>query len=211
MIEINGKTNIDYNCDHIHTEVGIPEPKRSSVDVPLRDGSIDTTAFLSAVPFYNDREIVVGLELRAMRATWPSMVSTILNDIHGKAVTLNIGEDPNWYYIGHATVNATEDHGSTMGITITVTAQPYKRRRTTTTVYTGSDADKNITFTVTDARGYLEFTCSAANSTVTYDGQTWTLPSGDSEAYGLVLTGGSQTIAIHQTGSMTIKLRGGSL
>ena len=54
-------------------------------------------------------------------------------------------------------------------------------------------------------RGYLTFTTSAANCTVTYDGQTWTLPLGTSTAYGLTLPTGNNSITLHASGA-TIKV-----
>lgn len=212
MIYLNGKTEKDYNADYIHWECTAPEPKREVAEVPLRDGYIDLTSMLAEEVFYKARTITIGLELRSLRGEWPMYWSQILRDLHGKEVEVSRSEDPSWFWVGSATVGPLEDHGATAGVTITVTAQPYKRTR----AYEGEvnlslSGNQTVTIPVTHMRGYPEFTCSAANMTVTKDGETWTLKSGTSEAYGMYFGFGNNTITAHGSGTMRIRWRGGTL
>lgn len=212
MIYINGKTEQDYNANYIHWECTAPEPKREVAEVPLRDGYIDLTRMLADEVFYKARTITIGLELRSLRGEWPLYWSQILRDLHGKEVEVSRSEDPNWFWIGSATVGPLEDHGGSAGVTITVMAQPYKRTR----AYEGEmtltlSGDQTITVPVTHMRGYPEFDCSTTGMTVSYSGETWSLPSGSSEAFGLYLSNGDNELEVHGAGTMIVKWRGGTL
>lgn len=212
MIYLNGKTEQAYNANYIHWECTAPEPKREIAEIPLRDGFIDLTAMLADEVFYKARTITIGLELRSLRVDWARYYSQILQDLHGREVEVFRSEDPNWFWIGSAAVGPLEDHGSTAGVTITITAQPYKRTR----AYEGElslslSGDQSVTIPVRHMRGYPEFTCSAIGMTVTKDGETWTLPSGTSDAGGMYFSLGNNTITVHGSGTMRIRWRGGTL
>lgn len=209
---INTRAETYYNCNHISTLISSPEPKRSTVSVPLSDGILDLTGMLSTTQFYEPRTITLGLELRGLRSTWPTSYSTILADLHGQNVVLVLGNDTTYYWSGYCTVSALEDHGASAGLTLTIEAFPFKKTVTPTTVYTDTiSGDVTVTVTVSKMRGFLEFTTSAANFTVTYDTQTWTLPQGTSTAFGLVLVNGSHTLTVHGTGTVTITMEEATL
>ena len=163
MLYLNGNNNLFYKCDHTHTEISTPEAKLYSADIPLQDGALDLTNVISDNVFYGDRTISIGLELRALRSEWPMHLSHLINDIHGKEVHVEFDDDPRYYWIGRASVAATEDHGASCGIEITVTAKPFKRRLERTELYNdnvgGSDT---INFTTTAPRTYFYFTVTGA-------------------------------------------------
>lgn len=212
MIYLNGKTEAAYNANYIHWECESPEPKTEIAEVPLRDGFIDLTKMLSNEIHYAARTITIGLELRSLRGEWPLYWSQLLEDLHGREVEVARSEDPNWYWIGTATVGPIEDHGASAGVTITVMAQPFKRTR----AYEGEiqmqlSGDRTVVITEHHMRGYPEFECSASGMTVTKGSETWSLPSGTSDAYGLVLSHGENTLTVHGAGSMILRWRGGTL
>ena len=201
MVSLNGKTNLEYRCDHIHTEISTPAPKRSSIDIPLQDGTLDLTNNLSSTIFYGDRTIKIGLEMRGLREDWPIYFSKLLEDIHGQSVRVEFQNDPNYYWIGYAEVGQPKDNGASQNITITITAKPFKRERASEEVYSGTViGDVSTTINVRCMRAYLTFNTSAAGATITYDGQTWSLPSGESTAFGLVLLPGSNALTLHGSG-----------
>lgn len=212
MVTINGKSNAFYNCNHIHTEISDANPKRYSVEIPLRDGDLDLTDLMSSMVFFENREIEIGLELRAERQYWPEIHSQLMHDFNGKEVEVVFDEDMLWLWRGHAVVSAIDDHGSTCGITITVNANPFKRKRALRRVFSGTiSGDQTVTFNVYGDRGWLTITTDAANYTITYDGETWTLPEGASSAFGLVLPSGNSTITLHGSGDVTVDLEEGIL
>lgn len=212
MIYINGKSERDYNANYIHFEVSPPEPKKELIEIPLRDGYIDGTALLSDHIFYAQRTVTIGLELRSLRYEWPWYYSKLLGEIHGRTVKVIRTEDANWYWTGIASVGALEDHGASAGVTITVTAQPFKRRTEKERVFADSvSGDTTITITSGWQRAYLYFNTSATGFTVSIDGETWTLPQGEGTAYGLFLPYGESTLAVHGSGTLDIDMEGGAL
>lgn len=212
MIYLNGKTEKDYNANFIHFECSSPEPKLELIEVPLRDGYINATPILSDEIVYNSRMLTIGLELRSFRQDWARFWSRLLRDLHGQEVVVSRSEDPNYFWIGTATVGPLEDHGSTAGVTITVNAQPFKRTQAWIfdERYTLS-GDQTITINIPFMRGYPEFVTSGTGFTVTYAGETWTLASGTSTANGLHLSEGDNAIMLHGAGTIKVRVRGGTL
>lgn len=212
MIYLNGKTEKAYNADFIHWECTAPEPKLETAEIPLRDGFIDLTSMLSDVPYFGPRTLTIGLELRSLRGEWPMYWSQLLADLHGKEVTVSRSDDPNWFWIGSAVVSELEEHGATAGVTITVTAQPFKRTQANFDVEEITmSGEQSVTINVPFMRGYPEFETSTTGFTVTAFGETWTLPSGVSTCNGLVLLTGDNTLTIHGSGTIRIRWRGGML
>lgn len=212
MIYLNGKTEFDYRANFIHKEISSPEPKRTTVSIPLTDGEIDTSAILSPIPFFETREIQIGLELRSHRWEWPIYWSQLFEDLHGQTVKVELPDDPDYYWTGVASVGEIEDHGMTAGVTITVAAHPFKRSRVAEPLFNGTlSGDETLEIFVTAMRGYPEFDAGAPGMTVEYDGETWTLPVGESTCFGLVLPHGDSTLTLHGSGSLTVKYREGAL
>lgn len=208
MVYLNGKNNLFYKCDHTHTEIGSPEAKLYSVDIPLRDGALDVTDQISDTVFYQDREILIELELRSVRGEWPMHVSHLMNDIHGKEIRVEFDDDPRYYWTGRAAVSMAEDHGATAGITITVTAKPYKRCNVRSTIYDQAiGTTDTLTFTTTAPRTYFRFDTHSLTSdaTVTYDGETLTIPAGETTLYGLFVLPGTHTFDLTGTVTLTIE------
>lgn len=212
MIRINGKTEKDYCADFIHWECSAPEPQAEIATVPLRDGYINLTSMLSDEIKFNSRQIIIGLELRSLRGEWPLYWSQILRDIHGQTVEVSRSDDPNYYYIGTASVGSLEEHGATAGVTITVDAQPFKR----TVHYIDSmdltlSGDTDVTIQNQYMRAYPTFDAESAGMTVKLNGETWTLPVGESEPNGMYFSFGDNVLTLHGGGRMRISWKGGAL
>lgn len=212
MILINGKTETDYNANFIHWECTAPEPQLELATVPQRDGKINLTPTLSDEIHFDSRTLTIELELRSLRGEWPMYWSRMLRDLHGQEVTVARSDDPNWFYVGIASVGALEEHGATAGVTITVEAQPFKRSANFVEVIDVTVAgDETYTIDNIYMRGYPVFEASAAGMTVSLNGDTWTLPVGESEAYGMYFSEGENELAFHGTGTVRISWRGGIL
>lgn len=213
MVSINGKTPIEYNAFFIHKEIQPPAPREEWVDVPLRDGAINASKYLSDRVFYKTREIKIGFELRGPRGMWPLIWSSMLHDFHGQEVQIVFSDDAAFYWSGTAQVGPLVDNGATAGVTVTVTAQPFKRSFAELTPVTSAAITGDVTYTffVPYMRGFPTFETSAANMTVTYGDETWTLPQGESTAYGLTLMEGENELKVHGSGTISIRYQGGAL
>lgn len=168
MITIGGYTNEDFNADYIHWAVTPPEPKKEIVEVPLRDGYIDISYYIDNILVaYGPRTITIGLELRGLRSDWPATYSKMMQKLHGRQVLVQRSEDPDWQWNGWAAVGPLEDHKATAGVTITVTAQPYKERLINQKIaHINSNYTKTIAVNIESGRGTVRF---VADSTVIVD------------------------------------------
>lgn len=205
MFTINGHIPAEYAAKHIHTEITNPEPKIDWLEIPLRDGAINASEILSSRVFYTTGTVLLGIEVMAFRSEWAAIRSRLMEDIHGMNVKLSI-DNSEYYYVGVAYVGAPEDHGATEYIPITVTVQPFQRKSSwkdlgTLTVNTVATQ----TVKINAMRAYFEFTASAADMTLTYDGVTYTLPQGKSTGYDFYLAEGPHTLTFG--GSGTVKIR----
>lgn len=213
MFELNGHMPDEYYCFHVHTEISSPEPRIEMLEVPLRDGAINTLASLSDVVHYSTREIILGLETPAIRSEWPLIQSALMRDFHGQSVQLVLDTDPDWYWEGWATVDQMEDKGGSAGWTIRINAQPFKRGRNVkwgdALILTGDSATSTIH--IETPRAYPIFTTNATGFSIQYKGVTYNLPSDVSTVYGLFFTLGDNEIEITGTGHITIEYREGAL
>ena len=213
MFELNGHLPDDYGCFHIHTEIAPPEPRQEMLEIPLRDGALNTSALLSDVVHYSTREITLGLETAALRSEWPLIQSALMRDFHGQAVQLVLDNDPDWYWEGYAAVEQMEDLRGSAGWTIRITAQPFKRAKTERHIdlieLTG--VQSTVTIHIDTARAYPTFTTSTTGILLEYKGVTYTLPSGASTVYGLFFIQGDNVIKLTGPGDVEIKYREGTL
>lgn len=214
MFEINGHTPDEYRAYHVHTDISSADPKIEMLEIPLRDGALNTTALLTDKPLFNNRTITIGIEIVALRGEWPAIYSKILSDIHGQAVTLILEEDPGWAWEGYASVGPIEDNRSTAGVTITINAHPFKKRRTAVeleSVALPGGSTINYTITIKSMRAYPTFVASTTGMRIQYKGVTYTLPAGESTVYGLTLEQGDNVLSLIGPGIITISYREGTL
>lgn len=213
MFELNGHLPDEYYCFHIHTEIAPPEPRQEMLEIPLRDGALNTSALLSDVVHYSTREITLGLESPALREEWPLIQAALMRDFHGQAVQLVLGNDPDYYWEGWATVDQMEDKGGSAGWTIRITAQPFKRKRVEKYMpsITLTGVKSTTTIHIDTARAYPAFTTFSTGIVLEYKGVTYTLPSGKSTVYGLFFTQGDNEIGLTGPGTVAISYREGML
>ena len=212
MVYLNGKNEKDYCANYIHWECTVPTVQEEKVVIPLRDGYVSLTTSLSPVLKYNSRTIKIDLELRSFPSEWPMYHSQLLRDLHGQEVKVARSEDPDYFYVGIASVGDLQPHGATAGVSIIIDAQPFKRTEAWVedTAFTVSGA---YTHSIDNEfmRGYPVFDCATTGVTVTLGGETWTLPVGESEAYGMVLPEGQSDLVFAGSGSVDFRWRGGLL
>lgn len=213
MFELNGHLPDEYGCFHIHTEVAPPEPRIEMLEIPLRDGAINTSALLSDTVHYATREIVLGLESVAVRAEWPLIEAALMRDFHGQAVQLVLDNDPDWYWEGYAAVEQMVDNRGSAGWTIRITAQPFKRKRVEKYMpsITLTGVKSTTTIHIDTARAYPAFTTFSTGIVLEYKGVTYTLPTGKSTVYGLFFTQGDNEIGLTGPGTVAISYREGML
>lgn len=215
MFELNGHLPDDYGCYHIHTEIAPPEPRQEMLEIPLRDGALNTSALLSDVVHYSTREITLGLESPALREEWPLIQAALMRDFHGQSVQLVLDNDPDWFWEGYATVEQMTDNRGSAGWTIHIQAQPFKRSRAMELVGSTTMPVETVLMNVDvdTLRAYPMFRVNGTGLylTVEYNGVTYNLSDGDSTPYGMFFVRGRNSLTFRGTGNIKVYIREGAL
>lgn len=104
-----------------------PELQLSGIEVPGRNGRLDTTEALDGMQHYFNSEGV--FEFTAIgRENWSSAYFKLRNKLHGKKMPIVLDEEPDGYYVGRLTVDEPEyDHQSGEAFfTVTADMEPFK-------------------------------------------------------------------------------------
>ena len=188
--------------------IPMPAVQTSFVEIPGRDGTLDLTEGFGFVR-YSDR--AVSLTLYAV-APYEQALSAFVNDVHGKRIELVLDRDPSFYYVGRVSVDALEKKDGYCAITVNVTAEPYKYKRTITTVtQIGSGT---VTLTNLHMPVVPEITASAEATLVYQSGgvpATTVVAAGTHFIPALLLEAGTTTVEVTTTGEVVFSYREGAL
>ena len=201
-------TKTDYGFIVAPYIIPMPTVQTSFVEIPGRDGMLDLTEGFGLVR-YSDR--AVALTLYAV-APYEQTVSAFVNDVHGKRMELLFDRDASFYYIGRVSVDGLEKHDGYCTITVNVNAEPYKYKRTVTTVTrTG-----NSTVTLANLRMPVvpEVTASAETTLVYQSGgvpTTTVIAAGTHLVPTLLLEAGTKSVEVTTTGEVVFSYREGAL
>lgn len=106
-----------------------PEPKTKLIEVPGSDAVIDLTEALTDGVKYGLRKGLFEFWVIDGRSNWPSVYSSIMNELHGKRVKITIDDDPNYYYMGRVKVDEWQSDKAAATIVLTADVEPYKYAR----------------------------------------------------------------------------------
>lgn len=106
-------------------EIGTPEAKIITVDIPGSDGFVDLTETISGEVKYNNRELVFHFVSMAGISSQAAAYQKVYNALHGKKMKITLDEDPEYYYVGRCSVEA-EAENTVMYVTVTADCEPYK-------------------------------------------------------------------------------------
>lgn len=105
--------------------IGTPAVKEKIIDLADRDGVLDYTESLTGVPAYETRELSFTFEYLDSIDEWADLFTEIRNFLHGRRMKIHEPDDPNYYYIGRATVSDPSG-GLVKTFTVTVRADTWK-------------------------------------------------------------------------------------
>jgi len=108
--------------------ISAPEVQSSFIDIPGRDGALDTTETLDEVVHYRNREATFEFVCVDKRDKWDVVYHNLLRDLHGRNRKIIIDEEPDGYYEGRLTVSEPEYDGKKgeAFFTIEGNLQPFK-------------------------------------------------------------------------------------
>lgn len=208
-----------------------PEPKTIYIDIPGSDGTLDLTQSLTGDIKYNNRK--GSFEFQVDRSqNWTSVYSEILDYLHGRSLQIIMDDDPDYYYIGRAQVNAWKSNKNFSTITIDVLVEPYKLERFSSLEdwewdsfnfedgiireYKNIVVDGSLVFYIEGRRKPVIPTFTVATTggegmTVRYNNVNYTLAEGTSRVLSIILREGSNRLQFTGNGTVTIDYRGGRL
>lgn len=109
-------------------QIGLPEVKTTTVEVPGVDGILDLTEALTGSVCYGNRELsFTFIALDALSGmTWAELLTKISAAIHGKKMDIVLDDDPEWKYTGRVTIDSFETSRSKRTVVIKCDCDPYK-------------------------------------------------------------------------------------
>jgi hypothetical protein len=115
--------------------IGTPAVKEKIIELADRDGVLDHTEALTGVPAYETRELSFTFEYLDSIEGWSDLFTEIRNFLHGRRLKIHEPDDPNYYYLGRASVGDPSG-GLVKTFSVTVRADTWKYPITGETVIT---------------------------------------------------------------------------
>ena len=125
-----GEMHSEYDFEMYMTDFSVspPEPRTSYVDVPFRDGLLDfSTALTGGIVRYQNRTVTASFVTKdAAEDGWRERYHSFINAFHGRKEKLIFDYDPDYYYLGRVTCDASKDDQLIGAASITADCDPYK-------------------------------------------------------------------------------------
>jgi hypothetical protein len=158
---------------------------------------------------------------------WSQALSELTNYLHGKKTQIIMDADKTFYYYGRCTVDQFKSDKRLATIVVSCDVEPFKIEVNgagmpwlwdTFSFVNGIIHVNEVTVSGTTTVNLLNrrkvvsptFTCSAA-MTVTYNGVTYSLPTGKTTVYDIRLQEGDNEVTFKGKGTVKIEYKGGSL
>ena len=212
-------------------EIGMPEPKTETVDVPGADGELDLTDALIDEIKYENRTLTFTFTVLNAVKRWAAKLSEVNNYLHGKKMRVIMDDDAAFYYYGRCKVNSYASSKTLGTIVIEVDVEPYKIDLNSLTeagtdwlwdpfsfltgcIYTSGftiDGETVITLYCPGMPVSPTF-LSDSDMTITFDGTEYELEANtETTWYEIRLQAGENEITVTGSGTLTITYEGGSL
>ena len=134
--------------------------------------------------------------------------SAMQADIHGKRCKVTLSDDPDYYWDGRCSVGAMEQDGTACYVTVVAICQPYKLKQSKTVVQDDSLTGENKEIVLSnDTMPTIPTITVQQETTIEYNGATYSINTGTHRLLGIVLgAGGGKIKAKAPGGSGSIKI-----
>lgn len=200
----------DYSLVLVDKEIGLPEPKLSTVDIFGADGVLDVS--LDTDIKYKNRAIKLTFELMDGEDYYTHM-SNICNYLHGKIVTMSFSNDDKYYYKGRVKINPWQCSAVKRTIVINLDAEPYKLEKVETIISLKLDNHaQNITLNNLRKTICPTIEVSGVNMSITSsEGVVTQLKNGLYQTPSVILYEGNNSFTLNGYGDISFRYRRGSL
>jgi len=171
--------------------------KSSYLDIPGRDGAIDTTEVLSNEPKYGNRNLAFELITTAPEPEWEPLRQKVDAYCNGQKMKIILGHDQSHYLIGRVSTGKLSRGLGLASIDFRVNCEPWRYKVKETVVKITSPAEGDITKTLkNERRRVLPTIVSTGNASVTINGITQNISSGSFKFTDFILHPGKNPVRI---------------
>lgn len=200
----------EWNIVLTKTEIPLPTPKTSTVDIKGADGLLDLSEVLTGDVLYNNRTIKLTFEMLNDNDYY-GLITEISNYLHGQKIKFTLNNDEDYYYIGRATINQWECVKRKGTVVISVDCEPYKYA-VQETIRTINVVHETKTISLPNSRKRV---CPNIDATGTVkliiDDVEYDLIEGQQQLINFMLIEGDNIVKISGNGTVKITYRQGAL
>lgn len=191
-------------------EIGAPQVKKDTLDIPDRDGELDLTEFFGEPEYRNVTHKFTFVSIQNDLLTQYSIVKSA---IHGKKMHIVLDADPDYYYVGRCEVSSMHDEHGVGTIVVTCDCEPYKYALNKTAVYQAVDGVVDVVLLNGRKRAVPEVRIETDTSLniVYQQSNILDLASGTYTLPELELTEGENVVTVTGTGTITFTWQEGDL
>lgn len=199
----------DLNLILTEKEIGSPEPKVETIDIPGSDGVLDLTEFFGEVK-YGNRKLTFVFSTVVPQSQFMELFSEVQSALHGQKMKITLDADPEWYYIGRIAVSEWRSEKRIGQLTIECDCEPFKQSIYTTTYTKAVTSNATIALrnnkmpSVPTITTSSEFMISFGGYNGRYPAGTFTIPE-------LELHEGTNQVYVEGSGSISFTFREGRL
>lgn len=198
-VRFNSKNISTYGLILEDVDLGSPEPQISQVVVPGRNGALDYTEAIAGYTTFNNREMVFSLVRSGSQTDIETTKASFLKDVHGQTVDIY----PDWvsgHFHGRASVIVADYRPNFIRLTVNVSAAPYRYASEETEVYlpVGTNSATNG-----GALPIVPTVITTGSTTITFNGNSYTVAAGSRTIPGIVLMPGDNEITVSRATRLT--------
>ena len=212
-IKIGNKHSADdFGMFMTDFSVSPPEPQTAYVDVPFRDGPLDfSTALTGGVVKYKNRTVTAEFKTQDRTPdSWKDRYHGFVNYVQGQKLPMTFDYDPEYYYLGRISCDASKDDQIIGTATITATCDPYKYKLSPTVKEFDVSGSLSVTLQ-NDRMPTVPTVTTDAEITVKFGGSTIVFPSGTRKAPALLLLEGENQLTLTGSGHIKFEYQEGAL
>lgn len=205
-ILINDLIHTGNDLGLVMTSKDLPAPTVQSqkIEIPGRNGALDMSEFLTGEPVYDNRTLTFSFFGNGSRDHVLNLITAILS-YHGQYLTITIDDYPDWYYEGRAEITYSDKYHY-VEFELVVDAQPF-RQTIDKKVYTYSNVTNHTITLDNEGVSVLPTIEVTGETTIVYNGTTYSLSAGTYEPDQLLLNTGDNNWTVTTTGTITISYR----
>lgn len=206
-----GNLHSYHNLNLILTEkeIGSPEPKVETIDIPGGDGVLDLTEFFGSVK-YGNRKLSFVFATVVPPSQFMQLFSDVQKALHGQKMKITLAADPEWYYTGRITVSEWKADKRIGRLTVDCDCEPFKQSIYTST-YTKAVTSNATIALENDRMPVVPTITTNAEFLISYGGHNDIYPAGTFTIPELELQEGTNQVYVEGKGNISFTYRKGRL